>query len=255
MATATAPQLSGTDANRVRLYIDLSESDSDDNRVRLHFVPSQSDSDDTSVEYVRTKVKEMPAKSIAEQVAPFLITDSSDENVTHKRKDLESPITTKSKYPTLYACDCPFRWAWPAESEKYEECITKTAIVHLDAQGRSWTISSCTIARMSAVLITSRAENFGFRTPHPFFTADGVFASFISVNIPDGGPRQNEQIQRRIASSARNKYGLGSSTAKHDYLKLSTICNKLIEDYKSGGCQCEICERLVAAITKVALVC
>lgn len=228
MATATAPHLSGTEANRIRLYLET----------------SRSDSDDTSVEYVCTTAKDKPQTSAVAVLAPLPNPDGTPNN---KRKEPQVQNAPVPKRVSKLAHDCKFVWFSPPPGKEPNNQLYDAAKIHLDELGRKWIVSPLQTKNMVGTIITAQVRNFDFLPPRPFKTPMGVVASFMVLGPNHGGcdlDRSNNY--NTLCAKGRSRYGLGFVAAKYHEDQLSAIYEALVESrnvWTNSGCRCCICSK------------
>lgn len=228
MATTTAPRLHGIVPERIRLYLDT----------------SQSDSDNTSVEYVRTTAKSEPQTSAVAATAPLPNPSSiSSEPTPNKRKYPKLPIAPAPKRVPKLAKDCAFMWLSPPNGEKVIEKVVKDSEKHRDDLGRPWAVLPVRTKTVCGTIITARASQFGFPPPRPFETHDGragPLASFMFV-----GPRPLTVSHfEKLSGIARSRYRLSYVAAKDHEDQLFEIYNTLVQErngWANPDCCCSIC--------------
>lgn len=230
MAAATVPHLSGTEADRIRLYLET----------------SQSDSDNTSVEYVRTTAKSKPQTPSTAVLAPLANPESPPNDQTpNKRKETQVSNAPAPKRVSKLAHDCKFVWFSPPPGKDPNDRLYVAADIHLDELGREWIVSPLQTKNMVGTVITAHVRNFDFLPPRPFKTTMGVVASFMVL----GPNRGKDQLERSnnyntLCVKGRYLYGLGFLAAKYHEDQLSKIYEGLVKSkngWNNTGCRCGIC--------------
>jgi hypothetical protein len=212
-------------------------------RVRLYLDASQSESDDTSVEYVRTVAQEEPQTS-----APVLQSNPAslpNEQTSNKRKEPQVKSPPAPKRVSKLAHDCKFAWLLPPSGAKHPKpSLVKLGVQHRDELGRKWCITPAKTKKMSVIIVTAPIENFGFLPPHQFISDAGTLASFMIMGVNPGDAADRECNYLAVRYNVRSRYGMVVYAAKHHEVELSNIHNDLVQSrngWTNYGCRCSIC--------------